>query len=143
MHTKYWAEKLRGKNLLCKPRHSYDKSINMKTASFWNNAPCGLVEVVRHFRGALCLHTQEGCHLHTRGCQNLNSHPKLTWILNKYAVDVLNRISWFRTWSFDSLTNTAMKIRDPQTAGNCLLAERISASENMLCPIELVKAQRY
>jgi hypothetical protein len=30
----------------------------MKMTVFWDVAPCGLVEVDRHFRGAYCLHHQ-------------------------------------------------------------------------------------
>jgi hypothetical protein len=30
----------------------------MKMTAFWDIAPCSLVEVDRHFRGAYCLHHQ-------------------------------------------------------------------------------------
>jgi hypothetical protein len=32
--------------------------VSMKMAVFWVVAPCGLVEVYQHFRGACCLHHQ-------------------------------------------------------------------------------------
>jgi hypothetical protein len=50
----------------------------------WDIAPCSLVGVDRHFRGAYCLHNPDGgdythyspkgSHLHTRRRENLQFH---------------------------------------------------------------------
>jgi hypothetical protein len=45
-------------------------------AVFWVVAPCSLVEVYRHFRGACCLHHQgnsKDSHLRTHRRENLKS----------------------------------------------------------------------
>jgi hypothetical protein len=34
-------------------------AMSMKVTVFWDVAPCSLVEVYQHFRGACCLHHQD------------------------------------------------------------------------------------
>jgi hypothetical protein len=46
---------------------------------FWDVAPCSLVDIDRHFRGAYCLYHQgdalpEDSHFHTCRRENLKSH---------------------------------------------------------------------
>jgi hypothetical protein len=67
---------------------------NMNMTAIWDIAPCSLVEVVQHFRGAYCLHHQgdddellqdymwcyipEGRHLHLKIClEDIRTGAKL------------------------------------------------------------------
>jgi hypothetical protein len=91
--------------------------------TFWDTAPCNLVEVDRRFRGAYRLHHQgitialmveavhtsetsvdfndtrryiaEGCHFHTRRRKNLKSHKMYIFILYSLSISLCNFISLY------------------------------------------------
>jgi hypothetical protein len=77
-----------------------------KMTAFWDTAPYSLVEVGRRFRGTYYLHHQgydyqstlrnipEGCHLHTRGRENLKF--QMLKSLYKESVTQLNNFQVFR-----------------------------------------------
>jgi hypothetical protein len=68
----------------------------MKMTSFWDTAPCSIIDVDQRFRGVYCIHHQsneactfatsiyfneialrcilESCHLHTHCCETLKFH---------------------------------------------------------------------
>jgi hypothetical protein len=69
----------------------------LKMTVFWVVAPCSLVEVYWHFRGACCpdyrlrgTTTQKtDIHLHTRRCENLKSHSFIFYVLISYTYALL------------------------------------------------------